>query len=391
MKTRAMLLCSLLFALLLGGCAGLQPALAPPASALFGDTLFAPPTERIDASGLFALSPAMRAYLHSPYFAAQLRSKGPEHGLIDALYEKGELKLEYDSAMTRNAAQTFEARAGNCLSLVVMTAAFAKELGMAVYYQNVMAGETWSRSSGLYFASTHVNLSFAKRFDARGHFQRDKLLTVDFLPPEDVAGYRTVPLDEGSIVAMYMNNRAAEALARGQLDDAYWWARAAVAQHPSFVNAYNTLGVVYQRHGDPGMAERVFRDALEREPDNTGIMYNLVPVLTAQGKIKEADALEARLAALGAQAPFQDFNLGMAAMDRGDYHAAKKLFASEVARAPYYHEFHFWLALAHLNLGEARAARAQLSLALQTSTTRAARSQYSAKLDRLHALNPPGS
>ena len=38
--------------------------------------------------------------------------------LIDALYRPGALKLEYDAGTTRNAAQTFEARAGNCLLLV---------------------------------------------------------------------------------------------------------------------------------------------------------------------------------------------------------------------------------------------------------------------------------
>ena len=32
---------------------------------------------------------------------------------------------------------------------------------------------------------------------------------------------------------MYMNNRAAEAFVQGQLDDAYWWARAAVGAGPA--------------------------------------------------------------------------------------------------------------------------------------------------------------
>jgi hypothetical protein len=40
--------------------------------------------------------------------------------------------IEYDSTVTRTAAQTYAARAGNCLSLVIMTAAFAEELGLRV-------------------------------------------------------------------------------------------------------------------------------------------------------------------------------------------------------------------------------------------------------------------
>ena len=40
---------------------------------------------------------------------------------------------------------------------------------------------------------------------------------------------RTREIGEDVIVAMYMNNRAVEALARGQIDDAYSWAREAIA------------------------------------------------------------------------------------------------------------------------------------------------------------------
>ena len=79
---------------------------------------------------MFALSDEMRRYLRTE-LAGPIRAKGRQSGLIEALYGKGQLKLDYDSSMTRNAAQAFAARSGNCLSLVIMTAAFAKELGLA--------------------------------------------------------------------------------------------------------------------------------------------------------------------------------------------------------------------------------------------------------------------
>jgi hypothetical protein len=40
--------------------------------------------------------------------------------------------------MTRNAPQTFAARAGNCLSRVIMTAAFAKEIGVPIRHPMVL-------------------------------------------------------------------------------------------------------------------------------------------------------------------------------------------------------------------------------------------------------------
>jgi hypothetical protein len=51
---------------------------------------------------------------------------------------------------------------------------------------------------------------------------------VDFLPDASRQALHAAA-QEDEIVMMYQNNRAAEALVQGKLDDAYWWARAATA------------------------------------------------------------------------------------------------------------------------------------------------------------------
>lgn len=378
---------AILLFVLLTGCASPGGQLAPPVAPLFDDAAFRPPSQPVDTTHLFDLSPEMRAYLDSPAFRAILHQKGADYGLVQALYAKGQLKIEYDSARTRTAAETYAAHAGNCLSLVIMTAAFAKQLGMPVRYQNVEIGDSWSRGGGIYLLNLHVNLSLApQRSDLLSYGDEDRQLTIDFLPSEDAGRYRSHPLSEDEIVAMYMNNRAAESLVQDRIDDAYWWARAAVAQHPGWVMAYNTLGVVYQRHGNPGMAERVLRAALQREPDNLLAMENLAPVLATLGKTAEAQALERRIAELDPTPAFHYFNQGMDAMRSGDYHKAKALFAREVGRDPYYDEFHFWLAIACLRLGEAGKARDELALAIENSTRHDTRDLYAAKLAHLRGL-----
>ena len=203
-----------------------------------------------------------------------------------------------------------------------------------------------------------------------------------------MAGYRSHELDESAIISMYMNNRAVEALLRNEVDDAYWWARASVEKNPAFIAAYNTLAVVYQRHGDLSMAERSFRTALEREPENVMVMQNLAPLLATLGKNEEAQALKQRAASIVPYPPFHFFNLGIAAMERKDFQEAKLQFAREVRRAPYSDEFHFWLGVAHLQLGNPGQAREQIALALESSTTRDGRALYSAKLDHLRSQMP---
>lgn len=370
-----------LFFLLLSGCASVPP---PVPTQLFSDTAFGAPSEAITVDNLFTMSPTMLAYLDSKPFKDQVRAKGSERGLVDALYQKSDLRLEYESSVTRSAADTYQARTGNCMSLVIMTAAFAKALALNVTFQSVVVDDTWRRSGSLYLASGHVNLTLGRKASAYANsYESDRSLLIDFLPQEDMAGYHTIVLDEETVVAMYMNNRAVEALVRNEVNNAYWWARGALEKSPSFILAYNTLAVIYQRNGHEQLAERAYRLALERDPKNIVLMQNFAPLLTSLGKHEEARAMSQRVAALQPNPPYHFFNLGMEAMARQDYASARALFAREVQRAPYSDEFHFWLGVALLRLGDAKQAREQIALALDNSTSKDSKALYSAKLAHL--------
>lgn len=379
MKTWALiLLCAWL-----GACA--TPPDRPADARFFADPLFAPPSTPVRVDEVFALSPAMTRYLEVD-IADKLRSRGRQQALLDALYAKGELKLEYDSTMTRNAAQAFEARSGNCLSLAIMTAAFAKALNVPVRFQSVVTDDTWARSGNLHFVIDHINLSLGKQLTEmqRGAgFQ--EVLTVDFLPSQDLRHQRTRVLTERTVLAMYMNNRAAETLARGRIDDAYWWAREAVVQDPGFTRAYNTLGVVYRRHGDLREAEQALAYALDQEPTNPQIVANLAQVMADQGRSAEAAAYRVRLSQLEAEPPYSQYERGLAALRAGDPVAARQLFERALARSPGNHEFLYGLALAYARMGDPQEAARHLSLAMQSSTSRSEHDLYAAKLDRLQS------
>ncbi|MBC3916333.1 tetratricopeptide repeat protein [Undibacterium sp. CY18W] len=373
----------LLFASLLTACA------SQPSQKLSGlqlnDQGFGPASTSINAEDVMALSKEMHAYLKND-IATQLRGKSPQKALFDALSTKGQIKLEYDAEMTRNAAQAFSARSGNCLSLVLMTAALAKELGMDVQFQNVLMDESWSRNNDIYFAAGHVNIVLGNKSGFRHSTQEySQSMVIDFLPPRDLRGQRAELIREATVIAMYFNNRAAESLAQHQVNDAYWFARAALMSDPDFIAAYNTLGVVYRQHGDLALSEVVFKQILSKERENTMALSNLIEVLRKADRLPEAQLYADRLANLQPNAPFHYFNRGLAAMDRGEYAEAKALFKREIKRDPNYDEFHLWLALAHLKLGETPDAIAELTLAQANSTTRKAQNLYAGKLERIKA------
>lgn len=375
---------------LLAGCASVQP----PASPLppFADARFAPPTERVSATDLFTLSPAMQAYLNSQAFNRHLRLSGPRRGLVEALYSKTDLKLEYESSKTRTAAETYAERSGNCLSLVIMTAAFAKELKMPVRFRSVDVGNAWSRKAGLYLGSAHVNVAIGEPVDSG--FRSNGLsefLVVDFIPQDEAERLRARELDEDDIVALYMNNRAAEMLVQDRIDDAYWWARAAVDKRPGLIAALNTLAVIYNRHGEMALAEQTYRAALQREPENVMVMRNLQPVLAALGKHAEAQLLAQRVASIEPFPPYHHFDQGMLALRAGDFDKARGLFERELKRAPYNDEFLFWLGVAHLRLGDVKHAREQIAKAVDNSTRQEMRQLYSAKLAQLRRVAATGT
>jgi Flp pilus assembly protein TadD len=348
------------------------------------DDRFGAPSVPINPDEIFAVNDAMRRYLRSEV-TSRWKSTNSQDGLVQALYNRGQLKLDYDTASTRTAAEAFEARTGNCLSLVVMTAAFAKELGLRVRYQSAYLEEAWSRSGDLLVRAGHVNITLGPKLaDRAATTSRD--LTIDFLPPDQARRIRTHDVTEQTIVVMFMNNRAVEALMRGRLDDAYGWARAAVLHGPDFLSAYNTLGIIYTRHGDDDAAEVAFKAVIERDPSHTRALSNLAELYSRQGRIAKAAELQRTLARLEPEPPFYFFDRGMTAMQRGDFAAARDLFVREGERSGYSTEVAYWIGVAYYRLGRNDLANRYLKQAVQNSVSPGELDLYTAKLAKLRSL-----
>lgn len=367
--------------LLLAACASTPMLRAAPD--LFNDSWFRPPSVPIDASQVFALSDRMRDYVHTD-IAPQLRRDGNQLGLFNALQDSGQLKLEYDADITRNAAEAFAARTGNCLSLAILTAALASEIGLDVQFQNVLGERTISRNGDLLFYNDHVNLELREtRNEDRAVAHSKAAMVIDFLPARDRRGHAVRSVSKSTLMAMYMNNRAAESLAAGKIDDAYWWARSAIQQEPRYTATYNTLGVIYRRHGQNQQALSLLNYALTLEPGNIAAMSNIIPLLNQFGNTRESAQWQQRLHQLQSLPPFYFFEQGRLAMQEQQFERARELFAKEIERTKYYHEFHFWLGMAYVGLHKPELARKHFNIAKANATTRADTTRYQEALDAL--------
>jgi hypothetical protein len=124
-------------------------------------------------------------------------------------------------------------------------------MGLSVRFQSVPLEEQWSRVGSLFVASAHVNIVLSGDPAEPWRLESRQRMTIDFFPPSEWRGRKAKPISEARIVAMFMNNRAAEALMLGQIAEAYAWAKAAALRDPDFFIAHNTLGVVYRRNDSP--------------------------------------------------------------------------------------------------------------------------------------------
>ena len=376
------------YALLLLCCFALVGCATPPTvpadpQGLFDDQGFAARPVQ-DPRGIFSASEEMKRFL-AAHFGQKPGSHARARRLLGLLNREGDLALRYDADMTRTAAEAFADRAGNCLSLLVMTASMAHELELGVRYYRVLVPDVWLREGDLLLASQHVNLSLEPLAVQRRPGDEDFSLTVDFMPPEEGQGLLRSEIGEQTVVAMFLNNRAAEHLVAGRLDDAYWAVRAAVLADPGYLLAYNTLGVVYVRAGKLALAERVFEQGLRIEPENAQMMANQEHLYRRLGQVAAADRLAERLRGLEPVPPYHYFLAALDALRRNDYPAARSLLERERKREPYNHEVLFALAMVWANLGDMTEARRYLGLARDNSTTLRSRTLYQAKLDRLRA------
>jgi Flp pilus assembly protein TadD len=368
---------------LLAGCATI--AVHPAKPDMFDDSGFARPSESTDRAPVFAFSPAMEHFFQEQ-IVPQVRIHGPQQGLVHALYSAQRVRLSYDGAFTRNAAEAFDARAGNCLSLVIMTASFAKRLGLEVRYQRVESEGIWARDGQLVQIVGHVNVALGRPDSPLHRTQSPRdWVTIDFLPIDDAERQRVRHIDEARVVAMYMNNKSVEALARGNRADAYWWSRASIEQDLRFTSAYITLAVVLQQHGLFEKALGALRYALGLEPHNTQALSNLVGNLRGQGREGEAQEAARLLARLEPTTPMASFKTGLRALKTGDFSAAKSALKTALRGAPDDHEFHFLLAVACQGLGDLDEAKKHLQEAQTLSPNGVRRAVYASKLKQWEA------
>lgn len=291
--------------------------------------------------------------------------------------------FQYRDNMTRVASETFGERAGNCLSLVLLTAALAKELNVIVEFQEIDVPPVWDKQGGFYLVNGHINLRLLAPNESNSIQMLKSAIQVDFLPERAVRGYGKKKINKQTVIAMFYNNVAAESLVMGDYDKAYGFLKLGLLQMPNYAPALNTLAVLYRYKGLNNEAEVLYKLALDLDNKDMNALYNYAVMLGSQDRLDEWAAVHKILELERIDNPYYYYDIAQQAYFDKEYQDALLWYKRAVAKADYRHEFYFGLSRAYWKTGDERRAQTNMKKALALTQDENNKLRYQSKL---HAM-----
>lgn len=316
--------------------------------ALFDDSLFKPVTNIPSVEDIFSLPSSVAVDVKRTYDRYAISTKNPlaVHewlaSYINANQSNGHSDFRYQDNLTQTASETFEQRAGNCMSLVVMTSALADIFNIGTEFQDIAIEPVWDKQGDFYLINGHVNLRLLPAQSVHTVYVSTHAILVDFMPERALRGLAKVQINRQTLTAMFYNNMAAESLVEGDLDHAYALVKAGL-KSGHFSPALNTLAVIYRHKGDEKRAEQVYRYALKFDPDDMTTLFNLAVILDNQGRLEEWAQIHKKLELARIRNPYYYYDMGEQAYDEHQYREALAWYQRAVDKADYRHEFFFGL------------------------------------------------
>lgn len=297
--------------------------------------------------------------------------------------------FNYYSA-TYTAAQAEQTNSGNCLSLAILTTAYAKLANIKISYVEMTAAPVYSQEGQFEFISGHVvskllDPTFAPKNGVV--YITKPTIVIDYFPSKDNWMGSAVSTDD--FIAMYYRNLSADALAEKRLSDAAWLAIESFRYAPNDLAGINLMAVIYRRMGQAKQAETLYQHGLTLAEhtgnQNLNLLSNYLVLLNKQKRFTEAKKIKALVNKADDPSPFRWLNLANEALMAKELRKAKKYFQKVTEKAHYLPYGYEGLAKVYFLQGRTRWAKEQLDKAIQRTHDKQTEQRYVAKLASLKA------
>lgn len=312
------------------------------------------------------------AFFNQPKF-----SKTPRHERVASYLSLIMDQFEY-SENTYTASQTLEFRSGNCLSLSLLTTAYAQLASVDIDYHLLERNPVYSLHSNILVESEHIRAVLNERVPSGSDegFSLIKKIVIDFF---DSSGYEFRDhLSVTDQVSLYYSNRAVELMLDKRYAESLAYVQRAVDLSPKNFSAINTAAILLSRKGEVQTAERLYRHGLESARRLT-FLKNYVNMLTTFGRETEAQDLRKEYSLELKSSPGYWVSEARRAESTGDLELAALSYKKAVALAPDIHQLHFLMSYVHFQLGRFHRSKQNLSDAITLADSKRQRTKYKIK------------
>lgn len=334
---------------------------------------------------VFYLDDSAKAFVESTI--APMNNKFDQmEALVKAIFDRSELNLLYQGDANTTANETFHAQAANCLSMSIMTYALAIEAGFNVDFQEVMIPEYWTRRGGFSLLNGHINLKMLAPNDPTVFVFSKRSYQVDFDPQSARRGLPKKTVSKKAVLAMFYNNKGADAVLRKDYVSAYAYFREALFTQPSFQAAWVNLGILYRLSHYYPQAESAYQHALFMNSDNLTAWENLAYLYKATGRNAEANEILVKVESQRNRNPYYHVDLGEQEMEQEHWDQALAHFRKALAIDRSKHEVYFGLARVYFEIGELQQSERYLKQAKNKARNKHDEEKYQSKLEFLSSL-----
>lgn len=288
---------------------------------------------------------------------------------------------------TYNAEKTMRMNSGNCMSLAILTTAYAKLLGLKYSYREVNTIPVFEKRNNLILSSSHVQtiLYDTEFVESPGvfYFQKPSVV-IDYFPNKNNRVGKS--FTEPSFVAKYYRNLASNALVENKLAKAFALAETALEHDKSNVETINLLSVIHRRSGDIQGAENIYQTGLKIDQSNLELLSNYIVLLRNQGRVEEAQDYQQKLDKLDDPNPYHWLEQAYLAQKEQKHDKAIRYYRKALINAPYLNQAYLGLYQIYRERGRISKAKDMLNKALEWTYEDNERKQYKYKLYSLAQL-----
>jgi len=279
---------------------------------------------------------------------------------------------------TFNAEEATRLNKGNCMSLAVLTGAFAELIGLEYSFRELTTLPIFDKQNNLILSSSHVqSILYDDSFSPEEGFIyiSKPSIVIDYFPDNNNLKGRKI--SKSAFISMYYKNLAADALINNNLDEAFNLAEKSYQHDRTNIAVLNLLAVIHRRAGDNRTAENIYKAAMEVNSSHLIIMSNYVVLLNSEQRFAEADLIEQQIDLLDDPNPYQWLEQAYAANNN---RKAAIYFQKALKKAPYLHQAYRGLSNIYLAEGKKMQAKKMLNKALEWSYEAEERKLYKYKL-----------